>query len=155
VDEVQQAKVCAYKRLAARSHHSVELSALLKKRGFAEGVVEEVLNECQKFGYLNDPEWVEMAVRKEAERKKGPQAILQKLVSKGIPREEVEQALEVSDSSEAQKQRMFKLLETRYRNRNLEDFREREKVIAAFSRLGYNFDLIREVLASQVQNNEF
>jgi len=144
--EFQRAKVYVYNRLAARSMHSRELEKMLKERLVSSECIGRLLDECRSMGYLNDREWVENAIRTEMSRKKGPKAILQKLRMKGIAVEEIEAILSEMDSEEGQKERLRKLLETKYRNRDLEDYREREKVIGALVRKGYDFQIIREVL---------
>jgi regulatory protein len=100
------------------------------------------------LGFLNDDEWTASFVRGQSNRKVGPRAIAQKLASKGVRGEKLEQALENSWNPSEQKALITSLLKSRYAKKNLSDFKERQKVIASLMRKGFDFSAIMGCLKS-------
>jgi regulatory protein len=144
--EFHQAKCYAFKILAARSLPSSKLKQYLERRQVSDLTIKATIAECQRLGFINDKEWIESFIRTQKMRKAGPQAIRMKLKAKGISSASFEKILENLDSAEERKERIQHLLTTRYRPRNLTDFRERNKVIASLVRRGFDISEILDVL---------
>jgi len=136
--EDDQAKQYAIRRLASTSDHSATLTAALKSKGATSEQIVTILQDFTRLGYLDDPYWVSRFV--EGRRNKGYAApvIRQKLLAKGIPQKEIDQALNenVPDPTE----QITHLIATRYRNK------EKPKVFAALLRRGYTYDQINAAL---------
>ncbi len=58
----------------------------------------------------------------------------------------IDEALEEVDTQDVEKEQVLRLIQTRYRSRNLLDYKEREKTIGALVRRGYGVNLVREVI---------
>ncbi len=144
--EYNLAKQYVIKRLSVQSLPSATLQRALKQRLVSESTIERVINDFQQWGYLNDSEWTKNFVRRQMDRKLGPRAIAYKLSCKGLPKEHVEGALKVSGDESQQQAAIAQLLKTRFRQRNLADFREKQKVIAALVRRGFDFSVILATL---------
>jgi len=144
--EYNQAKLYAIKRLSLQSMPSTTLSKALRDRLVSEETTERLIQEFIQLGYLNDAEWTKSFVRQQSAKKMGPRAIAQKLAFKGLPKEEVEAALGVAKNPSQQKESIVKLLSTRYRQRNLTDYKERQKVAASLMRRGFDFSIILDCL---------
>lgn len=144
--ELKGTKRYVLNRLSQKSYHSVELTKLLKKKLVSDDAVERVIDDCIRYGYLNDKEWLDHFVRRERGKKRGPQWIEGKLRQKGIPFDDIRLALEETDDEEEMRDQIFRLIRTRYRTRNLLDYREREKTIGALVRRGYDVNLVREII---------
>ena len=71
----EEAKRLAYKRLAMRAYHSIEMRRYLTEKGASPEVITLVIEELAKLGYMNDSEWVAGAIRSLSARKYGPKAI--------------------------------------------------------------------------------
>jgi regulatory protein len=149
--EIKGAKRYILNKLTQKSYHSAEITNFLNKNMVSEETIERVISDCTRYGYVNDKEWIESYVRRERDKKRGPQWIEGKLRQKKIPLEEIHLALEETDDGEAQRDQIFRLISTRYRARNLLDYREREKTIGALIRRGYDVNLVREVIRMYTQ----
>ncbi len=91
----EKAEQKAFRLLALRAHSEKELSAKLRKRGFAEGVVAGVVEKCRQFGYLNDGDFARRRARELAvNRLMGDRRIILDLREKGIPEALTRQAIE-------------------------------------------------------------
>lgn len=142
--EYEGARQYALKRLAKYNQPSSQLKKALKEKLVSNQTLEKVIAECKNMGFLNDNEWLMNFIRQEILRGTGPQQIIRKLLSKGIDFDSSQKAVENMLSDETQDQQIAKLLSTRYRTRNLEDYKERSKVIAALLRKGFSLDSIHQ-----------
>lgn len=144
--ELQRAKSYALNRLAKQNQPSNQLEKSLRDRLVTEPTIAKIIADCQRLGYLNDEEWMESYIRSQQARHLGPERILLKLREKGISREQALAALDKQDDAELRAGRIRHLLTTRYRSRDLADYKERQKVIAALIRKGFSFsEVIEEV----------
>lgn len=144
--EFQGAKRYLLSKLSQRSYHSAEVDNLLAKKMVSKDTIIRLLAECCRNGYIDDQEWIEQFIRTQHHKKRGPQWIEEKLRQKRIPLEEARFFLEESNSNDELQEQIIHLLQTRYRTRNLNDFREREKTIGSLARRGYDPYLVREIL---------
>ena len=135
----EQVKKYVYNKLARRSYPSSELRHLLCEQAAANDLIERVIDECQSHGYINDEEWTERFIASQARRGKGPHVIKQKLRAKGV---EVKTEGIASD----QTAQIQELLTTKYRTRDLQNPKERQKVAASLVRRGFDFEAIRSAL---------
>ncbi len=136
----------ACKRLGLKAFLKTDLKAALNERLISDETIRKVLLECERHGYLNDHDWVFSYVESCKRRNVGPRMIEQKLRLKGAPEKLIEEALRVLDDDDKRREQIHTLLTTRYRNRDLTQYLEREKVIAALVRKGYIASEIRDVI---------
>lgn len=144
--EYERAKFYAFKSLSARSMHSEQLRKALSDRLVTGTTINRVIDMLIQSGYLKDQEWIDSFVRIQTSRRVGPLQISQKLQSKGVAKEYIGLALTHIKTSESQVSSINHLLKTRYKTRNLADFKERQKVAAALFRKGFSFDSIQSAL---------
>lgn len=140
--EYRMAKNYAIRRLSLQGMLSNALARALKERLVSDRVIQNVVEEFVSLGFINDQEWAASFVRSQSNKKMGPRAIAQKLASKGVRGEKLEAALEKSWDSSEQKQLILQLLKSRYAKRDLSDFKERQKVVAALVRRGFDVSMI-------------
>lgn len=139
--EYARTKNYVLRRLSARYYHSAQLIKLLKERLVSLSTITKIIDECQHWGYLNDVDWIHAFV-KSHRKKLGLSVIWRKLQQKGIPREEIDRLREDYRDSEAECESIRHLLKTKYRNKDLQSYKERNKVIASLLRKGFNFETI-------------
>jgi regulatory protein len=152
--EYAKAKKYALDRLAMRSYPSTQLKKLLEKNLVSAETIQKLLHDFTKLGFLNDNEWVERFVKAQLARHVGPQKIVAKLMCKGIPQKEAVHSVEnFSDPMEAQKS-LRHLLSTKYKNRNLADFRERQKLFAALAIKGFDSQTIQSALSLDFHDSD-
>ncbi len=144
-EDYRQAKVYALKRLSSKSYLTKELRESMLRKEFLPEHVERILNECRELGYLNDDEWLDAFVRGQISKKRGPKAIAAKLFQKGISRDKIQTIVTSLNEDHSQADGIRLLLKTKYKNKNLSDYQEKQKVIASLARRGYDFD---EILAA-------
>lgn len=144
----QEALTYALRRLTAQAMHSLQLVQALEKKEASQEIIERVIAHCKQYGYLNDEEWLTSFVRKEVAKSNGPQNIIQKLQGKGLTYAQASSAVSCQDSDTHEG--ITTLLEKKYANRDLTDYKERGKTIAALQRKGYSFSDIMQVLDNRL-----
>lgn len=144
--ELHGAKQYALRRLAAKSYLEAELIKKLQERLVSDNTIKQVIEECRHLGYLNDTSWLESFIRRSLTKNMGPQAILMKLRTKGISENVAREFLDKFDNAESEQERVRKLLETRYRTRDLSDFNVKQKVVASLMRKGFSYESIKNGL---------
>lgn len=134
----------AYKRLSVKGYLSMELTSKLKEKKVSQKNINKIILECTRLGFLNDALWLENYIRACVARKMGPQAIVAKLRRKGFTADAATNAVAKLDVD--QRQIIKKLLETKYRNKHLDEYRERQKVIGSLMRKGFSYEDIEAAL---------
>lgn len=147
--EYRGAKRYSFRRLTAKSMSSYELLHLLEEKLVSSQTAQRLVEELKQQGYLNDAEWAESFVRQQTSLRKGPRVIAQKLKAKGFDVEQTGDLLEKLQPEESQKEAIQKLLMTRYRSRDLNDRYERDKVVAALARRGFDIGLIISTIKNE------
>jgi len=144
--EFERSQYFVLKRLTQRSYSSFELRAQLGERLVSSRNIERVIEECTRLGYLDDVAWLDSFIRSQKSKKLGPRMIEQKLYQKGVPKSFYEPILEKGMTDEAQIEGIQKLLNTRFRSRDLSDLKVKKKVIASLIRKGFDYELVSKVL---------
>lgn len=152
--EYRQARQYAIKRLSLLHMPSTTLIKSLTQRLVSEGTIQRLIEELCSLGYLNDQEWIASFIRVQSQRKMGPRAIARKLASKGLSAGQVETTLRESQTTDDQKHSIKQLLSKRYRMRNLSDFKERKKVVAALVRRGFDLSLVLDLVGKDHGSDE-
>lgn len=144
--EVKYALDFILKKLSRRSYHSKEIEKCLIEVLISKNSIDAVINKCIGYGFLNDDAWIKNFINRELLSKHGRILIINKLRHKGIPEDKIEEHFDITDSEEIQKEQILRLIQTKYKNRNLQDFKEKEKTIGALARRGYDLSLVKEII---------
>lgn len=112
------------------------------EKGFSSEVAERVIQDCERYGYLNDQEWLESAVRSKLAKRKGPHAIQYSLSQKGIAREEIKAVIEQQVSEEELIETIQNLINTRYAKYDINLPKDKQKIVVSLLRRGFSYDLI-------------
>lgn len=123
--------------LSKQSYHSQQLAKMLRERLVQQKTIVLALKDLQDAGFLDDEGWLNSFIQIQ-KKKYGLPIILSKLRAKGITSYHLEEK-DPQDELLAIQQ----LLQTRYRNKDLTDFKTRQKVFAALMRKGFSYDNIR------------
>ncbi len=78
--------------------------------------------------------------------------ILNKLRLKGLKNETVKEIADVWQQPEEELQALQYLITGHYRSKNYHDFKERQKIIAALMRKGFQYDQIQKVFKTLLEN---
>lgn len=148
--EYKGAKSFLLRRLAMKNYHSTELTAALMKREVHESAIISILDEFSQLGYLDDKAWLGSSIRSLRQQRFGFKAIAMKMRVKGIEEHEVLEAIKIVKESEGEEENeqhsITRLLDTRYRSRDLSDRKEKQKVVNGLMRKGFSLDDIFTVL---------
>ena len=125
------ARKTAFRLLAMRSYHSAKLRQKLEEKGFSKEVIEPVIEECKRLGFLQDEEWERCAILREFRRGYGPRYIEMKL---RLSRQKVREWI----SREMQRERAEQLRKK---------LGSREKAIRSLQRRGFDFDIVIEIFS--------
>lgn len=80
--------------LARREHGRAELTRKLRQRGAPAELIEAALERLADEGLLSESRYIESFIRGRASSGYGPLRIREELTQRGLPRGEVEQALQ-------------------------------------------------------------
>ena len=143
--EYRLAKQYVMRRLSKKSYYSQEMANLLKRRLITSLTLERIIGECQDKGYFNDAEWLEQFMRSNL-KKYSLDMTLRKLRPYGVPHETIEQLGRKWRNPEESKNSIRKIIDTRSRSKDIQNYKERQKLIRTLMRKGYQFEEIFQVL---------
>lgn len=144
--EFKQIKKYIFRRLSKRNYSSFELQKLLKDRKCSNENSLKAIEEVQSLGIIKDLEWMEIFVKNQIERKVGPKMIAFKLKNKNVPKEFIDENLQRFVSVDRKIDAIERLINIRYQRLDLNDYHQRNKVIAAILRKGFDLEDIFKVL---------
>ncbi len=94
----------ALRFLAGKRLTSAELAKKLQDRGFAPGVIREVVEECKRRRYLDDRTFAQLYVTGALERKPvGPMRLLRDLLKRGIDSGLAREVISEADADEEER----------------------------------------------------
>ncbi len=142
VFEYKRVKGYVLWRLSIQSYHSEQLAKLLRDRLVQNKTIDRVLQEYREMGFLDDELWLQSFMRTQQKRY-SLRLILSKLHAKGLSAETLQQLAKEWKNPEEELQAIQHLLKTKYRSKDLTQYKNRQKVIASLIRKGYSFDQIQ------------
>jgi len=128
--ERKQAKGRAYRLISSRSYPSTVLFEKLREKGYAEPLCQEIVQELQQLGYVQDEEFVVRMIEREFARGVGPRLIEMKIQCKGLKSDSVRQYI-----SEARQKDMIRRLSSKLKL-------ERRKKIQTLARKGFDLEIL-------------
>ena len=146
----EQTKEKALRLLEFRSHSENELEKKLKNAGGTG--IDEVLDFCREYNFLNDREYAKKLSKDLSHLKKyGKRRIKDELKSRGIDDEYIGEALYELDVDEEES--LLPLLKKKLANNF--DKKNEDKAIRYFLYRGYEFSDIKRCLEVLKENNEY
>lgn len=119
----------------------------LNKKGYSDGETTHAVSELIRYGYIDDLEYGKLLLESCINEKKGHYSIKQRLKSKGIDNDMIEELLN-SVSEEQQEEAAYALARSKYQS--LLDKGDKRSASAKtsqyLSRNGYTWDVINTVL---------
>jgi regulatory protein len=146
-DGVEQAHNRALNYLTYRPRSETELRAYLAEKGYAEGIVEDVVARLARVGLVDDESFARFWCDNRARfRPRGRRMLSYELGQKGIASEVIEIALEDYDEVAAVRKAAQ---EQARRLGNLPPDVARRRLFERLARRGFSYDLIQETLTIQ------
>jgi len=146
-DEISKAFNRALNFLSYQMRSEFEVKKKLLDAGFGESVVLEAIRKLEKLGFLNDETYSKALLEtKKKTAKKGPRAIKQDLIKKGIDKETQNKVLD-SFTHKEQLSIAMELAQKAVRaNQNKTPMQIKQKIQDVLMRKGYSFSITNEIL---------
>jgi len=148
--ELTRAKNAAYRFLTYRPRSRAEIEKKLHEKEFNDAIIETVLADLARLGYVNDLQfalgWTRSRI---ALRGFGRRRIGQELKSKGIGPEIIREVFAEVFSDETEIETARRVAGKKMNTMNSLDRETRRRRLAGFlERKGFSFEIIRDVLKS-------
>lgn len=142
--ELTRARDTAYRYLSYRPRSRAEVERKLLEKGFAAGIIDEILSDLVRLGYLNDEtfavQWAESRARLSSH---GRRRIERELIHKGVNPELLREKLPVVLSPDRELATASEAAERRLRTMQHLDQSTRRRRIAGFlERKGFSYEII-------------
>jgi len=139
----------AMKFLERRLHSTFELRRKLQPRGYPANLIDEVLADLSRLGYLDDARFAQTKAQSAAERKHhGRRRARAELLKSGVRSDVADQALDrvYDDKAETRDVARQLALKQAPRLRKLDPQVAKRRLIGMLQRRGFDYDDIRPIL---------
>jgi regulatory protein len=146
--ELTRARNAAYRSLTYRSRSHAELEQKLREKGYNEAVIEAVLADLERLGYVNDRQfagqWADGRLRL---RGFGRRRIEQELRRKGISQEVIREAIAEAVPPDDEREAAVKAAEKKLRAMLSVGPEVRRRRLAGFlERKGFSSEITRSII---------
>jgi regulatory protein len=147
-ESLKQAKDIALRSLSRSPKSTREISKKLKEKGFQEQIIDVVIRDLEKYGYLNDTELARVFSESCLRTKPlGPRLLREKLYKKGLNRELIEATVEQFYQEHEEAELAGGLLAKRRRAyEGLDPRTARKRKADYLARRGFSWEAIKEAL---------
>lgn len=136
----------ALKLIEIRDRTEKELRTKMCEKGYDEETIENEIAFLKEYGYINDNRYAGHFIGDAINLKKwGKGRIRTELLRKGIDREMLENLLEDA-FFEVDDDRLYEMMESRFRNSDLGSMKERTRIFNYYMRRGFSPDEIKGAL---------
>lgn len=135
----------AVAQLASRARTEKEIVDCLRKNAYPEATIAKVMSRLHEAGYINDAYFAAQWTAARASKGLGSRRIRMELRQKGVDQAEIDQALSAVDDDELMTGAL-KAAQKASRGKNLSSPADRQKILAALARRGYDFSLAKQAL---------
>lgn len=137
--------------LASRARTEKEIADALRQNAYPEQTVARVMARLHEAGYLDDEDFAGHWAASRASKGMGARRIRMELRQKGVDPDTIESAISSVDE-EDRMDGALKAGQRAARGRDLTQSAERQKVIAALARRGYDYAIARAVLEQLMED---
>jgi regulatory protein len=143
-----KAKSAAYRLLTYRPRSRAELIGKLQEKGFDLAVIEGVLADLERYGYVNDRQFAEQwAAGRLRRRGFGRRRVERELRDKGVERDIIAETLASVWSGDIEMKTARASAERKLKTlRSFDGETCRRRLAAFLERKGFSYDIIRTVL---------
>ena len=147
--ELRRAKECLFRALSCRARTDNELRARLRRKQFAEAVIEQAVADLRRLGFVDDRQFAESWVRSRlASGKAGRKRLQQELRARGVDRQVVEESL-AGVTEESEFALALNVAQRRQeRLRDEEPEAQRRRLASFLQRRGFAYEMIDRVLST-------
>lgn len=145
----------AFRLLGRRMHSATELRRKLWNKDYESELINEVIEDLQKNGYLDDKEFIRAFVAEKTNSKSwSTKKVKNELLKRGIDNKLIDEMLK-GQASESEIENASKLARKKYDQlikKKLEPKELRNKLSAFLFSKGFDYDLIKEVCSKIIKN---
>ena len=138
----------AFRLLGRRQHSSSELRRKLWNKDYESKLIDEVIEDLQRNGYLDDGEFIREFVAEKSEIKNwSSKKVKGELIKRGIPSKSIDEILN-NQPKQSDYESAVILAKKKYKlllKRNLESKEIKNKLSSYLFSKGFEYDLIKEV----------
>lgn len=135
----------AVAQLASRARTEKEIVECLKKNAYPEETIARVMARLHDAGYIDDADFAVQWTAARTSKGLGSRRIRMELKQKGIDPAEIDQALSSVDD-QALLDSALKAAQKAARGKELSSPSDRQKIIAAMARRGYDFSQAKQAI---------
>lgn len=135
----------AITQLASRARTEREIVDCLRKNCYPEATIAKVMARLHEAGYINDADFAAQWTAARTSKGLGARRIRMELRRKGVDPSEIDQALADVDEDELMGGAL-KAAQKAARGKDLSSLTDRQKILAAMARKGYDFSLAKQAL---------
>ncbi|MCH8055333.1 MAG: regulatory protein RecX [Deltaproteobacteria bacterium] len=144
----------AFKFLSYRARSEVEIRLKLTQLGFSQKITETTLEKLRSLNLLNDETFARGWAREKGEvRGYGPLRVERELRQKGVAQSLIGRIVQETFGQQETKERAKKLLEKRFRGKDLSDRKTLHRAIAFLQRRGYRDSVIAELIGQTIRDD--
>ena len=147
----------AFRLLGRRQHSSSELSRKLWNKDYEQKLIDEVIEDLQKKGFLNDEDFIRAFVAEKSKAKNwSSKKIKAELFKRGVASKLIDETLN-HQPVESDNESAMKLAKKKYEvllKRNLEPKELRNKLSTYLFSKGFEYELIKEVISKLIKAND-
>ncbi|WP_394561279.1 recombination regulator RecX [Aquipseudomonas alcaligenes] len=130
--------------LARREHGRVELVRKLRQRGAPQDLIDSALDRLTQEGLLSEARYLESFVASRGRAGYGPLRIREELAQRGLPRQDIEQAL--SEAEIDWGEQLHELWQRKFAGQLPTDMREKAKQARFLAYRGFSQEQIGRLL---------
>jgi regulatory protein len=147
-ESYQQAMNTAVRILANRDHSQYELQQKLKQRGFASPIIDEVMEKCERFGYIDDHRTARIYILQLKRKCFGRRYVRQALKKKRLMGAAIEKILVKNYPGEDEYVHAGRLLEKKVKTfaREADQKKRSDKIYRFLYSRGFNPSVIRNLV---------
>lgn len=137
--------------LAARARTEKEIVDALQKNAYSEAVIAKVMARLHEAGYINDAQFAEQWTASRTTKGLGSRRIRMELRQKGVDTQKIDLALSSMDDG-AVMDSAFKAAQKASRGKDLASPADRQKILAALARRGFDFSLAKKAIQQLIES---
>ena len=135
--------------LSMRARTEKEIVDALRQNAYPEETIARVMQRLIEAGYINDSDYAAQFSASRLTRGLGSRRIRMELRKKGVDTEIIEETLETLDDDELLNG-AIKTAKKAAHGKNLDDRTDRQKILAALARRGYDYETAKSALEAVI-----
>lgn len=139
--------------LSMRARTEKEIVEALQRNTYPQATIARVMARLSEAGYINDAEFAAQFSNARLSKGMGARRIRMELRKKGVEQTTIDDTLESLDKADID-QSAFAMAKKAARGKDISDRADRQKILAALARRGYDFSTAKQALEALIEQEE-